>query len=1415
MLSPITDRLRTLEEAAVRRVQSEQAYAARFGSGNDPHQESLARDLAQVIEEHAQQEATLNTQFAEQRSEVETQHSSERDAAKAEHEATISRTRREARVETERVNLQHEDSSWVAASVLDDTAEESPKRQYDRIRATLAKTREQQQAECAAICETMQEIMDARGWAPDALPPPQTDAHDLEGFSAEFTDAMTAAQERLRTWNKLLLPRVFVGGRWLGTLAAIVALIGIPLFLLVPPSVVGVSAERTDVVWMAVAAGTAVIAGTLLLSVLYAISSMQLSDVYSRLHEHASAAQFFHERWSQFAAQEEQKREREYESLRKKREQQLQQQLERYESAHQQTLADIEQRLQTTMGESSAGYSARVKSLDAERDTQRGAIERQEQQQLVELTQAFEVARDHRQEELDRYVAALQQQQQQAWDELSTAWSHAVQAFEAFSADARQESEQSNLDWSELAKPAWTPPTVIPQGIRIGEYAVDLAQIEGGLSSMEGLVSETSQFRIPALLPFPNSSSLLLETNGQPGRREAVQAMQVALLRMLTRIPPAKLRLTIIDPVGLGESFSGFMHLADYDELLITSRIWTEMGHIEARLAELTEHMENVLQKYLRNEFATIEEYNHFAGEVAEPYHVLVVADFPSKFSEQAARRLVSIATSGPRCGVYLLMSTDLAAQMPNAFDLDSVAATANTFQWRDGAFHSETPELRRCPLVIDTPPLPETFTQIVKNVGEASKDIRRVEVSFGRIAPKPEEFWSKDSRTGIDIPLGRAGATKLQHLRLGKGTSQHMLVAGKTGSGKSTFFHALITNVCMHYSPEEVELYLVDFKKGVEFKAYAPQDTRDEDTRCLNSQSALIADSAAETDPPPDLDSRHRVSDGVVSNGLPHARVIAIESDREFGVSVLQRLDTILHERGDLFRAHNVQDIASYRDAVESRKPRAERQEPRDRRQESTAPGGSPLSALGGPPSLPRILLVIDEFQEFFVEDDRYSQQAALLLDRLVRQGRAFGVHVILGSQTLGGAYSLARSTLGQVAVRVALQCSEADAHLILSEENTAARLLTRPGEAIYNDANGMIEGNHPFQIAWLPDEERTGYLAVMQHFALERGITLQPPVVFEGNVPSDPTRNEELMALIAAPSNEGPSTEYRMPSPPRIWLGEAVDIGPPTGVTFAPQTGSNLLIVGADTGAATGILTTALIALAASPRVATRGLAGDTPPPPFSIFDGTPPGSSESELWKRLADAVPGRVRLVTPQTASSALEELTAERHRRDGLIGETHPPLFVFVAGVSKFRDLRKSEDDFSLSGFGTSTEDAAPDAGKQFADLIAQGPELGMHLLLWADSYSNVDRWFSRQSLREFELRIAFPMNATDSSNLIDSPAASKLGVHRALLYREETGTFVKFRPYGPPTPGLITQLHTTLAPTPLEVATDLNSFRVT
>ena len=43
-----------------------------------------------------------------------------------------------------------------------------------------------------------------------------------------------------------------------------------------------------------------------------------------------------------------------------------------------------------------------------------------------------------------------------------------------------------------------------------------------------------------------------------------------------------------------------------------------------------------------------------------------------------------------------------------------------------------------------------------------------------------------------------------------------------------------------------------------------------------------------------------------------------------------------------------------------------------------------------------------------------------------------------------------------------------------------------------------------------------------------------------------------------------------------------------------------------------------------------------------------------------------------------------------------------------------------------------------------------------------------------------------PKDGGDSANLMDTPEASRLGVHRAFLYDEEQGEYEKFRPYGLP-----------------------------
>ena len=892
----------------------------------------------------------------------------------------------------------------------------------------------------------------------------------------------------------------------------------------------------------------------------------------------------------------------------------------------------------------------------------------------------------------DMSLARIENSRHTEWQAIASDWRERVQPVAAALEEARAAASSQFPEWSAELCESWTAPEHFASAALLGRIHVDVAAMAGGLPKDPRLALPCPPvFSLPALLTYPNQGSVLLET-AKTGRDEALASLNNLMLRLLTVAPPGRLQFTVIDPVGLGQSFAGVMHLADYEESLINSRIWTQASQIEQRLGDLSEHMEKVIQMYLRNEYASIAEYNEKAGRIAEKYHFLVVADFPAQFTDVAARRLLNIAASGARCGVFTLIHWDRRQPappdlLPDALRKSSVWATA-----RGRDFVLANPSLPGASLLLEAPPAPELATALVHLIGRASKDSNRVEVPFEQVAPTEAQIWTGDTRNELTVAVGRTGATKLQYLALGKGTCQHALIAGKTGSGKSTLFHVLITNLALWCPPSEVEFYLVDFKKGVEFKCYAT----------------------------------HR---------LPHARVVAIESDREFGLSVLQRLDDELKRRGDLFRKLGVQDLPGYKRA-------------------------------GGSEPIPRTLLLIDEFQEFFVEDDAVAQGASVLLDRIVRQGRAFGIHAVLGSQTLGGAYTLARATLGQMAVRIALQCNEADAFLIMDENNPAPRLLSRPGEGIYNDAAGALEGNSPFQVVWLPDDVRDGCLARVRARADSEPALFADPVVFEGNAPADIRENALLRALLAAPPSVAPAA-------PRAWMGAPNSIKGPTEAVFHKQSGNNLLLVGQREESALAILSMSLLALAAQHPA---GMAR------FIVFDASPPDSPARLFLERVVRAIPHEVLMPRPGDTSEALESAIAQLKTasdEEALSGQ--PALFIVVNGLQRLKKLHFQEElAYSMD------ESAATNPAVRMQQLIAEGPRAGIHLLVSCDTGGNVTRCLGRKAVGEFELRVLFQMSANDSASLVDSPKASALGLHRALFYNEQEGSLETFRPYALP-----------------------------
>ncbi|QLQ06562.1 MAG: DNA translocase FtsK [Anaerolineae bacterium] len=131
-----------------------------------------------------------------------------------------------------------------------------------------------------------------------------------------------------------------------------------------------------------------------------------------------------------------------------------------------------------------------------------------------------------------------------------------------------------------------------------------------------------------------------------------------------------------------------------------------------------------------------------------------------------------------------------------------------------------------------------------------------------------------------MSVPVGLDESGRVFHLTLGRGVTHHALVGGATGTGKTNLLHLLILMLSTTYSPQELGLYLVDFKEGVEFQDY-------------------------------------------VTRSLPHAKAVVLEAEREFGASILQRLVEEMERRSQSFKAVGVSDLPEYRRRAGKAMPR------------------------------------------------------------------------------------------------------------------------------------------------------------------------------------------------------------------------------------------------------------------------------------------------------------------------------------------------------------------------------------------------------------------------------------------------------------------------------------------------------------
>ena len=193
----------------------------------------------------------------------------------------------------------------------------------------------------------------------------------------------------------------------------------------------------------------------------------------------------------------------------------------------------------------------------------------------------------------------------------------------------------------------------------------------------------------------------------------------------------------------------------------------------------------------------------------------------------------------------------------------------------------------------------------------------------------------------------------------------------------------------------------------------------------------------------------------------LPHVRALGLEFDPDYSLSVLRWVRQQMADRSALLKASGATTLRQYREKTGKR--------------------------------LPRLLIVIDEFQRLFEGDDDQAAMAARELDDIARTGRGFGVHLVLASQAITGIRGLAtksESIFGQFHNRVVLKNTPAESQAFLSAHNLAAAELEYRGQAVFNDALGAIDKNRLGTVAYAEPD----FLERLQISLYQQGHGLAP---------------------------------------------------------------------------------------------------------------------------------------------------------------------------------------------------------------------------------------------------------------------------------------------------------------------------------
>ena len=262
-------------------------------------------------------------------------------------------------------------------------------------------------------------------------------------------------------------------------------------------------------------------------------------------------------------------------------------------------------------------------------------------------------------------------------------------------------------------------------------------------------------------------------------------------------------------------------------------------------------------------EYGDVAKYNESKNRVVVPYDVVVVTDYKKCLNDM--HDLDALFENGHKGGIYFVLMNNL--DFKNDRDIDSLLALTNFYQVLDAEnYGNYTKDAAiRCTPILDNPILAKACFNYI-NEGAELPQVAAATVDHDQLLSGGFEKIDR----AIVIPVGSTEQGDLVDFTLDTVSHIHCFIIGQSGTGKSVFLHDVIIGAMSKYSPEELELYLMDFKiGGVEFNRYKNE----------KHVKALLVDN----------------------------------SDVQITLEILRDISNRMRERGKLLRASGVSNIVEY----------------------------------------------------------------------------------------------------------------------------------------------------------------------------------------------------------------------------------------------------------------------------------------------------------------------------------------------------------------------------------------------------------------------------------------------------------------------------------------------------------------------